>query len=540
MQRKYIVITGGVLSGLGKGIAAASIGSLLSSNYKVVPIKCDGYLNVDPGTMNPVEHGEVFVLDDGGEVDMDFGHYERFLGISCKSDWSLTMGKVFQEIRTKERRGDYLGKTVQMVPHVSEFIRDYFIKIGEDNNADIVLVEIGGTIGDMENELFVEAARSLSNKVGKNNVLYVHLTYVPVPLGVDEQKSKPTQQSVSLLRQRGIEPQIIIARCKEMLTENVKQKISSFSNLSFDEVITGLNVDDVYKIPLVFEEQGLSQLLARKLDIRIKSDLEIWRNLIKSRENAEKQITIAIAGKYTSLEDSYASIIEALNHCAAHYSTRINIRWIDTSAQNFDLNNVSGVIVPGGFGSRGVEGKIKIIQECREKNIPLLGICYGLQLAVVEFARNVCGINAHTSEVNPETPNPVIDMLESQKEIKEKGGTMRLGSYLAFVKENSLVHSLYSSLKVHERHRHRYEVNPKYHELLTNNGLVFSGLSPDKTLVEFIELPNHRYFVATQGHPELKSCLLKPAPLFKGLVEAALNFEYGKTKAQEGNIAVKI
>ena len=527
MQRKYLVVTGGVLSGLGKGIAMASIGNLLSSQYKVVPIKCDGYLNVDPGTMNPIEHGEVFVLDDGAEVDMDFGHYERFLGITCKYDWNLTMGKVFSEIREKERRGDYLGKTVQMVPHVSNFIRNHFLKVGEESDAEIVLIEIGGTVGDMENDLYVDAVRSLMQTVGKENILFVHLTYVPIPSGVDEQKSKPTQQSVGFLRKKGSEPDIIIARCSEMLTENVKQKISAFCNLSVEEIFTAIDVDDVYKIPLVFEKQGLSQLLARKLNFSILPDLGRWEELIKKRENYEKEITIAIAGKYTSLEDSYASIIEALNHCSSNFSTKINVRWIDTENKDFDLSGIDGVIVPGGFGSRGIEGKIDVIKYCRENNLPFLGICYGLQMAVIEFARNVCGLSStNTTEVDENCANPVVNILDEQKGISNLGGTMRLGAYPAIIREGTKVEKLYDSQEVSERHRHRYEVNPQYHNILQDSGLILSGVSPNGKLVEFIELPNHNYFVATQGHPELKSTLLKPAPLFLGLVESAIRKKF--------------
>ncbi len=528
MKRKYIIITGGVLSGLGKGIALASIGRLLSSRHKVIPIKCDGYLNVDPGTMNPVEHGEVFVLDDGGEVDMDFGHYERYLGVSCKSSWNLTMGKVFDEIRKKERRGDYLGKTVQMIPHVTNFIKNYFIKIGEEDNADIVLIEIGGTVGDMENELYVDAVKSLSRKVGRENVLFVHVTYVPIPKGVDEQKSKPTQQSVGLLRQRGIEPDLIIARCSEFLSDSIKQKISAWSNVSSEEVITGIDVDDVHMIPIVFEKQGLSQLLARKLDCSINPDLEKWELLLRNRENPGKEITIAIAGKYTSLEDSYASIIEAIKHCSANFATKINVKWIDTRKSELNLDGISGVIVPGGFGSEGTEGKIEVIRQCREKKIPFLGICYGLQMAVIEFARNICLLNACSTEIDPDCEHPVVDLLEEQREIKDKGGTMRLGAYPAILRDGSLVHSLYDDLRIYERHRHRYEVNPKYHKILQDNGLVLSGVSPDGALVEFIELKDHPYFVATQAHPELKSSLVKPAPLFVGLVQAAIIYNRNK------------
>lgn len=523
MQRKYIVVTGGVLSGLGKGVAIASIGKLLSSNYKVVPIKCDGYLNTDPGTMNPVEHGEVFVLDDGGEVDMDFGHYERFLGVTCKSHWNLTMGKVFDEIRKKERRGDYLGKTVQMIPHVSDLIVDNFLKIGEDENAEIVLIEVGGTVGDMENELYLEACRSLRKKVGRENLLFIHLTYVPIPQCVNEQKSKPSQQSISLLRKRGIEPGVIIARCNEMLTDSVKEKISDFANLSKEDVITGVDVSDIYEIPLIYEEQGLSRLIAKKLNILPIPNLVQWKNFFEKKNAFDKEITIAIAGKYTALEDSYASIMEALNHCSSHFGVKINVRFVDTASEEINLDDISGVIVPGGFGSRGIEGKIKVVEYCRENNIPFLGICYGLQMAVVEFLRNVCGLEgANTTEVDSATEHPVVDILEDQKDLENLGGTMRLGAYPAKILEGSKVHSLYGSLEVSERHRHRYEVNPRYHDLLKDNGLVISGMSPNRELVEFIEIPSHPYFVATQAHPELKSNPLNPAPLFRGFVKACV------------------
>jgi len=528
MDRKYVVITGGVLSGLGKGIALASIGSLLASKYKVVPIKCDGYLNVDPGTMNPTEHGEVFVLDDGAEVDMDFGHYERYLEVTCKSDWNLTMGKVFDEIRKKERRGDYLGKTVEYIPHVVNFIKNHYQNVGEKENAEVVLIEIGGTVGQIENDLYIEACRQLKKEVGSKNIVYVHLAYVPIIKG-EEQKSKPIQQSVAKLREKGIQPDIIIGRCEKYLTERLKEKISVFCDVNAEDVISGIDVDDVYKIPLVFEKQGLSQLLARKLNIPINSDLGEWRRLIENRENADKEITIAIAGKYTLLEDSYASIVEALNHCAAHYSTKINIRLVDTEEDHLNLEGISGIIVPGGFGSRGIEGKIEIIKQCRERGIPFLGICLGLQLAVVEFARNVCGKNAHSTEMDSQCECPVVDLLEEQRSIENKGGTMRLGAYLAMIKEGSVVYELYGSGEISERHRHRYEVNPVYHEILQEKGLIFSGMSPDRKLVEFIELSKemHPYFVGTQAHPELKSSLLKPAPLFSGLVEAALKRRYG-------------
>lgn len=522
---KYIIVTGGVLSGLGKGIAAASIGYLLSSRLKIVPIKCDGYLNVDPGTMNPFEHGEVFVLDDGGEVDMDFGHYERFLGISCQSKWNLTMGKIFNMVREKERRGDYLGKTVQYIPHVTDVIKNHIYEVAGEESADLIIVEIGGTVGDIENELFLEAMRQMKEDVGRGNIVYIHLTYVPIPYGVNEQKSKPTQQSVNLLKQRGIFPDIIIGRCSEFLSKEVRSKISSFCDVSPESVVTGLDVDDIYEIPVIFEKEGLAEILHKKLNIYSPPDLRKWKRLIDSLRKPKSEITIAICGKYTKLEDSYASIIESLNHCSAHFGCRINIEWIETTDINETvvLDGIDGVIVPGGFGVRGTEGKIDIIKKIREENIPFLGLCLGLQLAVVEYARNVCGINgANSTEFDSHTPFPVIDILPEQKEIKEKGGTMRLGAYEAVIKEGTVVRKLYDSSIVSERHRHRYEVNPEYHKLLTDNGLVFSGMSKNGRLVEFIELPHLKYFVATQAHPELKSRLTKPSPLFYGFVKACL------------------
>ena len=526
MPTKYIIVTGGVLSGLGKGIAVASIGHLLSSRLKFVPIKCDGYLNVDPGTMNPFEHGEVFVLDDGGEVDMDFGHYERFMGVTCKSKWNLTMGKVFDMVRKKERRGDYLGKTVQYIPHVTDVIKNHIFEVAQDEKPDVVIIEIGGTVGDIENELFLESMRQMKEDVGRENIIYIHLTYVPIPYGVNEQKTKPTQQSVNLLKQRGIFPDIIIGRCQEYLSKEVKTKISSFCDVHPSAVITGLDVDDIYEIPVVFEKEGLPEIVHKKLNIYSPPDLRKWRELISHIRNPKREITIAMCGKYTKLEDSYASIVEAFNHCSAHLECKINLKWVETTElrdASF-LEDVDGVIVPGGFGARGSEGKIEAIRYARENDVPFLGLCLGLQLAVIEFARNVCGLEqANSTEMNPDTPHPVIDILPEQKEVSEKGGTMRLGAYPALLKKGSLVHSLYGTDEASERHRHRYEVNPEYHSTLTENGMVFSGTSRDGRLVEFIELPDTKYFVATQAHPELKSRMEMPAPLFYGFVKACLS-----------------
>ncbi|OPX33383.1 MAG: CTP synthetase [Desulfobacteraceae bacterium 4484_190.1] len=528
MSTKYIIVTGGVLSGLGKGIAAASIGHLLSSKLKIIPIKCDGYLNLDPGTMNPFEHGEVFVLDDGGEVDMDFGHYERFLGVTCKSTWNLTMGKVFDMVRKKERRGDYLGKTVQYIPHVTDVIKNHIFEIVREETPDLVFVEIGGTVGDIENELFLETMRQMKEDVGRDNILYIHLTYVPIPYGVSEQKSKPTQQSVNLLRQRGIFPDIIIGRCSQFLAKEVKSKIANFCDVQPNAVITGLDVENIYEIPVVFEQEGLPDIIHKKLNLYSPPDLRKWKKLIENIRSTKEEITVAMCGKYTKLEDSYASIIESFNHCSAHLKCKIHLKWVETTGlkdASF-LDHIDGVVVPGGFGSRGTEGKIKIIRFAREKDIPLLGLCLGLQLAVIEFARNVCNLKgANSTEMDPDTPYPVIDILPEQRKIIDKGGTMRLGAYPAILKDKTIVRSLYNAPEIKERHRHRYEVNPEYHSVITEHGMIFSGTSPDGKLVEFIELPDVRFFVGTQAHPELKSRLEKPAPLFYGFIKACLAYK---------------
>ncbi|MCD6532171.1 CTP synthase (glutamine hydrolyzing), partial [bacterium] len=416
---KYIVITGGVLSGLGKGIATASVGHLLSSKLKVIPIKCDGYLNTDPGTMNPIEHGEVFVLDDGGEVDMDFGHYERFLGVTCRSEWNLTMGKVYWRILERERRGDYLGKTVQLIPHVTDEIKSHFKKIAQQEKADIVLIEIGGTVGDMENELFIEAVRQLGQEVGEDNIVYIHLTYVPIPPNLGEHKTKPTQQSVKLLNERGIRPDIIIARSPKPLTQKVKEKIALFCNIPPEAVISGPDVKTVYQVPILYDQQNLTALIHKKLKIYSPPNLARWQKLVDAILNPEREVTIAICGKYTDLHDSYASILEALTHAGAHLKTKVRVKWIETTkieqgklTVEKALEDVQGVIVPGGFGLRGIEGKIDVIQYCRENKIPFLGICYGMQLAVIEFARHKCGLEgAHTTEAEEEgieVKHPVI------------------------------------------------------------------------------------------------------------------------------------
>ncbi|MBI2529602.1 MAG: CTP synthase (glutamine hydrolyzing) [Candidatus Diapherotrites archaeon] len=531
-KTKFIVITGGVLSGLGKGIVTASIGKLFSPRLKVMPMKCDGYLNVDPGTMNPIEHGEVFVLEDGGEVDMDFGHYERIMGISCKFPWNLTTGKIFMRLVEKERNGNFLGKTVQMIPHATDEIKEAFYSVANEEGADMLLIEIGGTVGDIENMLFLEAARQMRIELGAENVLFAHLSYVPVLEAVDEQKTKPTQQSVDLLREKGIMPDVIIGRSRHILEEKTKQKIALFCNVPVQAVFSSPNLESVYELPLIFEKEGLRGLIERKLNIRHKADLKNWQALVSKMKKPAGETTIALCGKYTKLKDSYASIAEALSHAGAHLNARVNLKWIDSESLekgNSNIENafsgVRGLIVPGGFGTRGTEGKIKAIGYAREKNIPFLGLCFGLQLAVVEFARDVCNLkDANSTEVDAKTKNPIIDIMPEQKNISRKGATMRLGAYSAYLKEKSRVWEIYGKQKiVSERHRHRYEVNPDYHDLLERNGMLISGTSKDGMLAEFVEVPKNRFFVATQAHPEFKSSLERPAPLFFSFVDACID-----------------
>jgi CTP synthase len=466
------------------------------------------------------------VLDDGGEVDMDFGHYERFLGVTCKSKWNLTMGKVFDMVRQKERRGDYLGKTVQYIPHVTDVIKKHVFEIAEEEKADLIIVEIGGTVGDIENELFLEAMRQMKEDVGRDNIVYVHLTYVPIPHGVNEQKSKPTQQSVNLLKQRGIFPDVIIGRCSQFLTREIRTKISNFCDVDPEAVITGLDVEDIYEIPLIFEQEGLAEILHKKLGIYSPPDMRKWKKWIDNLRSPSREITVAMCGKYTKLVDSYASIIESFNHCAAHLGCKINLEWVETTdlTDTSFLDDVHGVVIPGGFGHRGTEGKIEVIRLARERNIPFLGLCLGLQLAVIEYARHVCGLEgANSTEMDPRTPHPVIDILPEQKQVMDKGGTMRLGAYTAVLKEDSLVRALYQATEASERHRHRYEVNPTYHQVIAEKGMLFSGCSRDGRLVEFIELPSLKFFLATQAHPELKSRMEAPAPLFYGFVKACMD-----------------
>lgn len=529
MRKKFIVVTGGVLSGLGKGIVSASIMRLLSPRYKVVPVKCDGYLNVDPGTMNPVEHGEVFVLDDGGEVDLDFGHYERFVNKDCKRTWNLTSGKIFWRLMEKERKGDFLGKTVQVIPHVTGEIRSQFKEIIKKENADILLIEVGGTVGDLENLWFLEALRELQREVAKEDIIFIHLGLVPVIDAQGQQKTKPLQQSILFLRERGIVPDVLIGRSEKALKKETKQKLEWLANIKQGRVISDPDLDNVYELPLIFEKEKMHEVLADHLNIKIKPDLKEWKKLVHNIKNPKKHITVAICGKYTELADSYLSILEALIHAGAHLGCKIHPRWIETTdieEGKVDpatiMTGVQAVIVPGGFGERGIEGKIKIIQHAREKDIPFLGICLGMQLAVIEFARNVCGLtDAHSTEMQ-KTKNPVIDFLPDQLKVTQKGGTMRLGGHDVMIKKDSRAHRLFKSTKVRRRFRHRYEVNPDYIGLLENQGLVFSGKAQGQPIMQFVEIPGHKYFVGAQFHPELTSRLERPSKMFLGLVKNAM------------------
>ena len=493
----------------------------------MVPIKCDGYLNVDPGTINPYEHGEVFVLEDGGEVDMDFGHYERFMNINAKFAWNLTSGKIFKSVIDRERKGDFLGKTVQMIPQVTDEIKQRFKKIAKDEDADVVLIEIGGTVGDIENMLFLEAARQMRVDVGRDNILYVHLSLIPEANG--EQKTKPTQQSVKILQGLGIQPDIVIGRSPQKLSEKSKERIALFCNVEKKEVISDPDSSTIYEVPVIFEAEGLLNLINDKFNIGAKQDMKNWRALVEKIKSSKKEVNIAICGKYTELHDAYASIIEALKHSGATLGVSPKVAWIETTEIETGkksaaeaLKGIDGIIVPGGWGSRGTQGKMEVIKFARENNIPFLGLCYGLQLAVIEFARDVCGIkDANSMEIDPKTKDPIVKILPKLVGVTDMGGTPRLGAFDADILKGSRVEQIYGALKVSERHRHRYEVNPDYHDCLQKNGLVISGTSENGKLAEFIELPKHKFFVATQSHPEFKSRLEKPAPMFLEFLRGA-------------------
>ena len=533
----YIIVTGGVISGLGKGITTASIGKILQLHgYKVTAMKIDPYINCDAGTLRPTEHGEVWVTEDGGEIDQDLGHYERFLDINIPKYHNITTGQVYSAVIDKERKGEYLGKTVQPIPHVTDEIKQRIRRPAQETKYDFVLVEIGGTVGDYENVLFLEAVRQM--KLEGDKVIYIHVTYVPVLDTLGEAKTKPTQHSVKTLRGIGIQPDFIIARSEQPLDEPRKEKIAMFCNVHEEEVISDSNINNVYGVPLLFEDQHLCKKILQKLHLRKDTNhLSSWQHYITTISNLQETVTIGIIGKYFDigtyqLSDSYISVIEAVKHAAWNNHKKPIIQWIDSKIfekqpdKITQLNNVDGIIVPGGFGFSGIEGKIQTVQYAREHNIPYLGLCLGMQLAVVEYARHICGLpHAHSRELDKKTEQPVIDFIPEQVKIIQEsryGATMRLGAYPAILKKGSLVQKLYGKTKIYERHRHRYEVNPNYIEILEKHGMVFSGKSPDGILMEYLELPNHPYFIATQAHPEFKSRPLQPSPVFDGLIKAGI------------------
>lgn len=525
---KIVVVTGGVMSSVGKGITTASLAMLLSRmNYNVSVIKIDPYINVDAGTMNPYMHGEVFVTEDGGETDLDIGHYERFLNRNLSSRHNLTTGKIYLSVIERERKGDYLGQTVQIIPHVTNEIKDYLLKLGKDEGVDVLFVEIGGTVGDIESLPFLEAARQLSIDLGRKNVSYVHVAYVPVLSQTAEHKTKPLQHSVVELRRIGINPDIVVARTPRVLPLDIKKKIALYSNVEVKNVISNHDVDNIYEVPLNLNEQEADKRLIESLDLQYKEPfLDDWRSFVEKLRSSSKTVNVAMIGKYTTLPDSYISIREALSHAGANLSLRPKLIWIESTDIENDklivedvLVNVQAAIILPGFGKRGTEGKIRAIKYLRENDIPTLGICFGLQMMVVEYARNVLGLNnANSTEIDPSTPYPVVDLLEEQKKIDRLGGTMRLGAYDILLVQGTIVQSLYGMKIIRERHRHRYEVNPKFLDSLENNGLVASGYSVEGNRVEFMESRNNKFFVGTQAHPEFKSRPLNPSPLFVGLL----------------------
>ena len=538
MNTKYIFVTGGVVSGLGKGITAASLGRLLKNRgYKVANQKFDPYINVDPGTMSPYEHGEVFVTDDGAETDLDLGHYERFTDVDLNKNCSISTGKIYQEVIEKERRGDYLGKTVQVIPHITNAIKDKVYSLGK-TGADVVITEIGGTVGDIESLPFLEAIRQVGIENKPEDVIYIHVTLLPYISGSNELKSKPTQHSVKELQSIGIKPDILVCRTEMPITENIKGKIALFCNVRPENVIANMTASNLYEVPLMLEKEGLAIAVCEHLKLKnIEPKNEEWEKMIKhfkkideKYESGEKEkVSIAIVGKYVRLEDSYLSVVESIKHAAYKNGTKAEIKFIDCetiTSKNVKekLKGINGIIVPGGFGGRGIEGKIQTIKYARENNIPFLGICLGMQMAVVEFARDVLDIkDANSLEFDEKTKNPVIHIMESQKNITKKGGTMRLGAYPCKLKKSSLASKLYKTEEISERHRHRYEFNNEYKTAMEEKGMNFSGTSPDGSLVEIIELKNHPYFIASQFHPELKSRPDKPQPLCVGLLKAAIN-----------------
>ena len=530
---KYIFVTGGVVSGLGKGITSASLGNLLKSRgLSVINQKLDPYINVDPDTMNPFQHGEVFVTEDGATTDLDLGHYERFTGVNLRKDSNVTTGSIYRKVIESERKGDYLGATVQVIPHITDEIKRR-IK-GISNDIDVQITEIGGTVGDIEILPFLEAARQIRKELGSENVMFIHVTLVPFIGPSTELKTKPTQHSVTLLRAAGISPDLIVLRSDRELNEEIKSKVSLFCDVSLSNVINAPDLDDIYEVPLRMFDEGLDNAVNDRLKLNSNSqDLSQWKTMVDLKQNAINTVKIAILGKYFGLPDSYLSVVESLKHSCLHNNVKLDLHWID--ADNFELDllaDMDGVIVPGGFGYRGIEGKISAIQYIRENKIPFLGICLGLQCAVIEFARNVCGISdANSSEFSQNTKNYVIDLLPNQDLDKDDvGASMRLGTYPCKINPDTIASKIYSDEIIYERHRHRYEVNNKYRDKLIENGLIIGGVSPDNNLVEMIEIKDHPYFVASQFHPEFKSRPWEPAPLFNDFIASSL-----KTKSSESN-----
>jgi len=539
MRSKFIFVTGGVISSLGKGLAAASIGALMECRgLKVTFLKFDPYINVDPGTMNPFQHGEVYVTDDGAETDLDLGHYERYTHVTLSKANNCTTGKIYNSVITKERRGDYLGGTVQVIPHITEEIMSNIRNVA--NGVDIVITEIGGTVGDIESLPFLEAIRQFKLEAGKENVLYIHVTLVPYIPTAGELKTKPTQHSVKELRSIGIQPDIILCRTDRFLPKEVKAKIALFCNVEEDAVITAKDVESIYEVPVVFHKEGLDEKIVDRLNIWTKTpDLSEWEKIVASTTSPEKTTTIAIVGKYVDLTESYKSLNEAITHGGMANNSRIELLFVDSETLETDkdardhLKSANGIIVPGGFGNRGIEGKIRAIRFSRENNIPFLGICLGMQLAVVEFARHVAGLEeAHSEEFDPKTPHPIIYWMSTWRDQKDNlqrregetplGGTMRLGAYPCVISKPGIAWEAYQTETIHERHRHRYEFNNKYMDILKENGLITSGLSPDKELVEIVELKNHPWFLGCQFHPEFKSLPRAPHPLFVSFIKASI------------------
>lgn len=525
---KYIFITGGVVSSLGKGIASASLGLLLKSRGLRVTIqKFDPYINVDPGTMNPFQHGEVYVTDDGAETDLDLGHYERFLDVNMTKQNNTTTGQVYHEVIMRERRGDYLGATVQVVPHITNEIKKRIVELGKTGKYDVIITEIGGTVGDIEGLPFLEAMRQFMLKVGKRNALNIHVTLVPFIKSAGEVKTKPTQHSVKTLLEIGIQPDILICRSEKRLTKEIRDKIALFTNVESKSVVEGRDVESIYEVPLIFAKERLDEIVIRKLNLRCgKPDMREWERFVKRVKSPLQRVKIAICGKYTEVVDAYKSIIEAFVHAGAENNVAVDIKWIraedieENGAEPY-LRDVAGLLVPGGFGERGIVGKITAVQYVREKKIPFLGICLGLQCAVIEFARHVCGLETANSTEFKKTRHNVIDLMLEQKGVKEKGGTMRLGAYPCELQKGTKAFTAYRKELIYERHRHRYEVNNKFRKPLSEHGMVFSGICPQNNLIEIIELPDHPWFVAGQFHPELKSRATHAHPLFREFVHAA-------------------